>query len=158
MLAQQLFDQCSLVCGGVIQQYNHWAAQMLQQFAQIQTDLILPDVVIEEQIVEPQVAPLRAYRNSGKDGDLVTSSLAVAMNGSFALRRPGSDHVRNQQETRFIGKDDVGTQPCGVFFIRAHSFCFQRSIWSSSRSRARLSGFCGFQPRLCSKRPIWSGW
>jgi hypothetical protein len=64
MLALKLFDRCSLVCGGVIQQYAHRAAQMTRQFTQIQADLILPDVVIEEQLVEPQVAPLRAHRSS----------------------------------------------------------------------------------------------
>lgn len=64
MLVLKLFDRCSLVCGGVIQQYKHRAAQRSQQFTQIQADLILPDVVIEEQIVEPQAVPLGAYGNS----------------------------------------------------------------------------------------------
>jgi len=52
MLVQQLFDRCSFVCGGVIQHNDDRAAQVTQQFAQKHTDLILPDVVIEEQVVE----------------------------------------------------------------------------------------------------------
>jgi len=57
MLAQKGFDRRSLVCGGVIQQNNHWATQMTQQLPQKQADLILPDVVIEEQIVQSQAMP-----------------------------------------------------------------------------------------------------
>ena len=120
-------------------------------------NLILPDVVIEEQIVKPQAMSAGAYGNSRNDGKLVSPSLAVTMNGSLSLRSPGPDHIGNQHEARFVGKDDVGTQPCGVFFMRGHSSRFQRSISSSFRSSARRSGFCGVHPRLCIKRPIWSG-
>jgi hypothetical protein len=35
----------------------------------------------------------------------------------------------------------VGTQPRSVFFTRSQSWRFQRSIFSSSRSKARRSGF-----------------
>ena len=64
MLAQNLFDRCSLVGGGVIQQNDDWAAQVAQQLAQKYADLQLPDVVIEEQIVEAQMMPSGAYGNS----------------------------------------------------------------------------------------------
>src|SRR3954453_19872165 len=69
--------------------------------------------------------------NSRNDGDFVSPSLAVTMNGSLPLRSPGSDHIGNQKEARFVGEDDMGTQPCSVFFMRGHSSCFQRSISSS---------------------------
>lgn len=157
MSIEKLFDRCSFMRRRVIEQYDEGAAQMAQQLTQEHTDFILPDVVIEEQVVEAKTMPPRTYRNSRNDGDLVPPSLAVAMNGGLALRSPGSDHVGNQQEARFIGKDDMGAQPCGVFFMRGHSSCFQRSISSSSRSSARRSGFCGVHPRLCIRRPIWSG-
>ena len=51
MSMQQQFDRSSLVRGGVIQQKDHRAAQVTQQFTQKHTDLILPDVVIEEKTV-----------------------------------------------------------------------------------------------------------
>jgi hypothetical protein len=35
----------------------------------------------------------------------------------------------------------MGRQPPGVFFTRAHRSRFHRSMASSSRSRARRSGF-----------------
>jgi hypothetical protein len=31
--------------------------------------------------------------------------LAVIVNRSTPLRRPGLGHIRNQEETRFVGKD-----------------------------------------------------
>jgi len=157
MLVEKLFDRCSFVRRRVIEQYDDWAAQMAQQLTQEHTDFILTDVVIEEQVVEAKTMPPGAYGNPRNDGDLVPSPLAMTMDGSLSLRSPGSDHVGNQQEARFIGKDDMGTQPCSVFFMRGHSSCFQRSISSSSRSSARRSGFCGVHPRLCIRRPIWSG-
>jgi hypothetical protein len=75
------------------------------------------------------------------DRDLVAAPLAMTMDGSLALRRPGLDDIGNQEEARFISKDYMGTQPRSVFFIRGQSFCFQRSIACSSRSSARRSGF-----------------
>jgi hypothetical protein len=132
-------------------------AQMAEQLAQEYANLVLPDVVMEEQIVKPQAMSAGAYGNSRNDGDFVSPSLPVTMNGSLLLRSPGPDHIGNQQQAQFVGKDDVGTQPCSVFFIRRHSSCFQRSISSSFRSNARRSGFWGVHPKLCIKRSIWSG-
>jgi hypothetical protein len=59
----------------------------------------------------------RAYGDSRNDGDLIPPSLAMTMDGSFALRSPGSDHFGYQQEAKFIGKDDMGTQSC-IIFVR----------------------------------------
>ena len=140
--------------GGIIQQSNDWAAQMAQQLAQKPADLLLPDVVEEEQIIEAEPMPPRAQRNSGDDGDLLPPPLAVAMKGSLPRRSPRPHHVGNEQKARFVGKDYVGAQPRSVFFMRGQSFPFQRSMASSFRSRARRSGFCTLQPRLCSRRPI----
>ena len=157
MPAEKLFERRPFVRGGVIQQNDDGAEQMAQQFTQKHADLILPDVVVEEQIVQTKTMPSGAYGDSRNNGDLVPPALAVAMNGSLSLWLPSSHHVGNQLEARFIGKDEMGAQPCGVFFIRGQSFCFQRAIFSSFRSSARRSGFCGVQPRLCIRRPIWSG-
>jgi hypothetical protein len=51
----------------------------------------------------------------------------------------------------------MGAQPSSVFLTRGQSFRFQRWMASSSRSRARVSGFWRVQPRLCVGRPITSG-
>ena len=154
MSAKNLFDRFSLVRGGVIEQNNDRPVQVAEQLAQKYANLVLSDFVIEEQIVKMSAG---AYGNSRNDGDFVSPSLAVTMDGSLSLLSPGPDHIGNQQEARFVCKDDMGTQPCSVFFMRGHSSCFQRSISSSFRSSARRSGFCGVHPWLCIKRPIWSG-
>lgn len=64
MLAEQLFDRHTLVRGGIIQKDNDRAAQMTQQFTQERADLILPDVVIEEQVAEADTMPPRTDGNS----------------------------------------------------------------------------------------------
>src|SRR5437879_5239968 len=156
VLMQELVERVSLMGGGVIQQNNDGAAQVSQQLPQKNADLLLSDVVIEEQIVKAQLLPLGAQRNSGYDGDLVSSPLAMTMNGSLPFRRPGSDHRGDQEEAGFVRKYDVGTQPRSVFFTRGQFLCFQRLIFPSSRSNARRSGFCGVHFKLCIKRPTWA--
>lgn len=141
MPPKQVLEWFPLVRGGIVQQHNERSPEMPQQLTQEATDFLLPNVVKKEEIVEAQVMPPRAHRNSRNDGNLVAPSLVMAENGGLALRSPGSDHVGDQEEARFIGKDDVGAQPRSVFFIRSQSFCFQRSMDFSSRSSARRFGF-----------------
>ncbi len=141
MSLEQVLERLPLVRGGIIQQNDDRSPEMPQQLTQEPADLLLPNVVKKEEIVEAQVMPPRAHRNSGNDGDLVAPSLAMAIHGSLALRSPGSDHVGDQEEARFIGKDDVGTHPRSVFFIRSQFFCFQRPMAFSFCSSARRSGF-----------------
>lgn len=95
VLMQELLERFSLMGGGVIQHNNDWAAQVVQQLPQKYTDLLLTDVVVEEQIVEAQVASLGAERNSGDYRDFVASPLAMPMDGGLPLRRPGSGHRGN---------------------------------------------------------------
>ena len=103
-------------------------------------DFQLADIVEPELVVQVQAVALGADGDSRDDGDLV-ATIAVAMDGRLAAGRPGLDYVGDQEESGFVGKDEVGAQPCGVFFSRGQSFCFQRSMASSSRSAARRSGF-----------------
>jgi len=64
MLAEKLFERRSLVRGGVIEENNDRAAQAAQQFAQKRANLLLPDVVVEKQIVKSQTMPAGTYGNS----------------------------------------------------------------------------------------------
>lgn len=93
---EECLEWFPLVRGGIIQQNDHRASQMPQQLMQKQTDLLLPDVVQEQQIVEAQPVALGAHRNSGNDRDLAPSPLAMTMHRGLALRSPGPDHVGNQ--------------------------------------------------------------
>lgn len=102
--------------------------------------LLLPDIAEPEMVVKAEVLSFRTDGDSRDGGDLV-ATIAMAKDRSAAAGRPGFDDIGDQEESGFVGKYEVGTQPCSVFFTRGHSFCFQRSMASSSRSMARLSGF-----------------
>lgn len=64
MFFEDLFDGRSFVGRGVVEQKDDWASEAAQQLPQEHTDLVLPYVVVEEQIVEPQAMPLGTYGNS----------------------------------------------------------------------------------------------
>ena len=105
MLSQKLLEGLSLVGGGIIQEDDHGAPQMAQQSAEKRANLLLPDVVEVKLIVQAQALSLGACGNSGNDRDLVAPTLAVIVNRSTSLRRPGLGHIRNKEEARFVGKD-----------------------------------------------------
>ena len=120
----RLWSGFPLVRGGIIQQNNHRAAQMPQQFTQKPADLLLPDVVKEEQIVEAQPMPPGAQRNSGNDGDLVPPPLAMTMDGSLALRSPGPDHVGNRAGSPIHRQRLCGRPAAQRFFYPRPVFLF----------------------------------
>ena len=57
MLLEEALEWLPLVSGGIVQRHNDRAAEMPQQLPQKTTDLVLPDVVKKEEIVEAQVVP-----------------------------------------------------------------------------------------------------
>ena len=140
MAALEFRQRFSVVGLRVVQDGDHWAAQVPQQIAKEHANLIVPNVVEVKLVEKPQALALGADGDSRDDGDFVTA-ITVPVHRSLAARRPGLDHIRNQQESGFVGKDDVGAQPRSVSFTRGHSFRFQRSIASSFRSTAPFSGF-----------------
>ncbi len=150
---EELPEGPALVRGGVIQENNEGAAELPQQLAQKQADFFLTDVVVEEEVVEAQAVSLGAQRDAGNDGDFIPAPLPIMEEGSRAPRCPSPNHQGSQQKAAFIGKNYVGAQPRGVFFTRGQSFRFQRSMASSSRSRARPSGFWRDQLIRCRSFP-----
>lgn len=140
MAALKFRQRYSVVSLRVVQDCDHRAAQVPQYIAKEHANLIVSNIVEVELVEKPQALALGADGDSRDDGDFVPA-VTVPMHRSLASRRPGLDHIGDQQESGFVGKDDVGAQPSGVFFTRGHSFCFQRSISCSFRSTARFSGF-----------------
>ena len=57
MLLEEVLEWLPLVSGGIVQQNNDPTPEMPQQLTQKTTDLVLPDVVKKEEIIEAQVAP-----------------------------------------------------------------------------------------------------
>ncbi len=82
--------------------------------------------------------PLAKPRPSGGEGH----------DRGLTHRAPGLPDRRDQEEARFVGKDEMGAQPCGVFFTRGQPARFQAAMAASSRSTARRSGVWGLQPSL----------
>ena len=140
MASLELYQRLSVVSCRVIQDRDHGAAQVPQEIAKEHADLFVSNIVAVELVEKPQELALRTAGDSRDDGDFVPT-VTMPMHRSLTSRRPGLDHIRDQQESGFVGEDDVGTQPRSVFFTRGHSSCFQRSISSSFRSTARFSGF-----------------
>ena len=103
--AEEPAERCAVVRGGVVQQNDDWTPEVAEQLAEKQAHFFLSDVVEEKQIVEAQVPPSGADRDSGDDRDFVSAPLTMILKGSRALGRPSSDHQGSQQEARFIGKN-----------------------------------------------------
>ena len=71
MLSEKSLQRLSLVGGGVIQQDDHRAPQVAQQAAQKHADLLLPNIVEVELVVQAQTLLFGAYRDSRNDRNLV---------------------------------------------------------------------------------------
>jgi hypothetical protein len=94
----EFLERLPLMGCGVIEQNNDRAAQVPQQLTEKHTDLLLPNVVEEEKIVEIQVLSLGTERNPRDHRDSVPSSLPMMMDRSLPLRSPGANHRGNQEE------------------------------------------------------------
>lgn len=141
-LAAERADGITAVNLPIVPDDDHWSAQVAQQVSQEGTDLLMLDVLGMEAPIEPQPLAPRAHRHAGDDRDLV-AAIAMPDDRRLATRGPGPAHGRNQQEARLVDEDEMGAQPRSVFFTRGHFTRFQRSMAASSRSSARVSGFCG---------------
>ena len=124
----------------IVQDCDYWTTQVPQEVAEEHAYLLVTDIVEVDLVEKAQMLALRTDSDSRDDGEFV-ATIAMTMHRSLAPRRPGLDNIRDQQESGFVGKHDVGAQPRSVFFTRGQSFRFHCSIASSSRSTARFFGF-----------------
>jgi hypothetical protein len=140
MPTSEFFDGVALVDRRVVQQDHNLTPQMAEELAQEKDYLLLSNVIVEQQVIEPQPLRLGAERNSRDKGDLV-SSIGVLNDRGLPHRSPGLNHVGNEHESGLVGENYVGAQLRGFFLMRGHFLRFQRSIFSGSRSAARFLGF-----------------
>ena len=130
----------SFVNAGVVPDHDDVPTEVAEEVAKELADLVVPDVLGVALKVEAD-APAPGSQGDARDhGDAIVS-VAVMDDGRLAAGSPGLSHRGDQEEARLVDEDDVGTQPRSVFFTRGQSLRFQRSMASSSRSRARRSGF-----------------
>ena len=136
----KLLDQLASVRLAAVPEQKHVASQMPEQVTQEGADLGLLDVLRVQLEVEVQPATFRAHRDGGDSGDAVPT-IEMTDDRRLADRSPGLGDRGRQQEARFVGEDEVGTQPRCVFFSRGHSSPTNRPIRFSSCSSARFFGF-----------------
>jgi len=129
----------------VVQQHDQMTTDLTQEMPQEDGHLFTLDVVLVELAVQ------RAMESPGTDGDAGDSrdpvvGIPVMHDGGLSDRTPRLAHGRDQEEPGFVDKQDVGRQPCGVFFTAGQTDRFQSAIATSLRSTARRSGFWWLHP------------
>jgi hypothetical protein len=150
-------DQVALVGVASVPEQEHVTAEMPEQVTKEEAYLRLLDVLEMQLEVEVEAPPDGADRD-GRDGRDPIAAIEVTDNGRLADRRPCLRDRWRQEEAGFVGKNEVGTQPRGVFFSRGHSSRTNRRMAVSSRSMARFCGFWWLHPSRCIRRPTWSRW
>jgi hypothetical protein len=153
----ELSDQLALVRATSVPEQEHVTPQVAEQVAEEAANLRLLDVLVVQLEVQVGALAKGAERNRGDRGDAV-AAIEVTHDRRSAHGGPGLRDRRRQEEARFVGEDEVGTQPRGVFFSRGHSCRTNRRMAASSRSSARFRGFWWLHPSRCISRPTWSRW
>jgi hypothetical protein len=115
-------------------------AQMAQQVPEEGADLVMLDVLRVALEVQTD-APTPGSNGDSRDHGNTIMPVAMMNDGCLTTRSPGLPYRRDQEEARLVNEDDVGSQPCSVFFTLGQVFRFHRSMTSSFRSSARRSGF-----------------
>ncbi len=133
-------DPFSFVNARVVPDHDDPPAEMAQQVAEKIAHLAVPDVLGVALKVQAD-APMPGRDGDSRDHRDAIMPVAMTDERRLPTRRPGLPDRRNQEEARLVDENDVGTQPRSVFFTRGQFLRFHRSIFSSSRSKARRSGF-----------------
>ena len=119
----------------VIQKDDQMAGYLMQQMAEAHRHFFALDVVFIQLAVK---RTMKAFRTDGDAGDGGNAIVTILMmnNGCFPNRAPRFANRGNQEEARFVNKDEMGRQPCGVFFTRGQTDRFHSAMTASFRSMA----------------------
>jgi hypothetical protein len=150
--AEQVLHGLAAVDAAVVQQHDEVAGDLAQQGAEEGCDLVALDIVLIQLAVQRAVAAPRADGDAGDGRDAVVR-VPVPHDRRLPHRPPRLADRGNQEEARFVDEDEVGPQPCGVFFTRGQPDCFHAAMAPSSRSTARRSGVWWLQPSWCRSLP-----
>jgi len=123
-----------------------------EQPSQEVAGLELSDVFRVE--LKVKVEALAAGRNRDpRDGGDPVAPIEMMNRWRLAHGSPGAGDRGGQLEAGFVGEDEVGTQPPGVFFTRGQSSRMKRRISALLRSSAFFCGFWWLHPRACRSLP-----
>ena len=136
----------------IIQQDHQMASYLSQKLAEERRYLFAMEIVLIELAVQ---GTMETFRTDGNPRDRRDPVMIIPMkhNRCLSHRTPGLMDRGDQEETRFVDKDEVGCQPCGVFFTRGQTDRFHSAMAASLRSKARRSGFWWLQPIWCRSLP-----
>jgi len=136
----------------IIQQDNQMPSNLSQKLPEEPSHFLTMDIVLIELTVE---GAMEAFRADAETGDGRDPIMTVSMKHERGLshRTPGLLDRRDQEEARFVDEDEMGCQPCGVFFTRGQTDRFHAAMAASSRSTARRSGFWWLHPILWRSLP-----
>jgi len=144
-MREKLLDRWAAMDSSVVQQHHQMPTNLAQQMPQKKNDFFSGDVVLIKLTIQRAVKPVGTHSNSRDSGDAIMP-VPVGQDRCPAHRTPRLMDRRDQEEAGFINEDEVGFQPCGVFFTAGQTFRFQSSMTNSLRSIARRSGFWWLHP------------
>ena len=128
------------------------ASYLSQELAEERRHFFSLDIVLIELAVQCTMETFRTDSNTRDRRDPVVR-IPMKHDRCLSHRTPGLMDRRDQEEARFVDKDEMGCQPCGVFFTWGQTDRFHFSMAASSRSTARRSGFWWLQPILWRSLP-----
>jgi len=149
---EKLLHRIATMNFAIIQQNDQVALYLTQQVAEKCRHFFALNIVLIELRVQ---CTMEAFWTDGDTRDGRDPLMRIPMNQDRCLphRTPGLTDRGDQEEARFVDKDEMGCQPCGVFFTRGQTDRFHSAMASSSRSTARRSGFWWLQPIWCRSLP-----
>ena len=151
---QVLGDDLGSVAGQSVSDEDKGTAQMTSERSKEWNQPRGGDILIGAQRkVQARATPAWRQGQGGDDGHLVASAAALVQDRGLAAGRPTAPHERGEQQAALVDQHQARIQAPRLFLIRGQSAFTHRWIATSSRSRARRSGFCGLQPSLRSTRP-----
>ncbi len=141
MVVEEGLDLGALVNGSPIPQQEDGTGDVAQQMLEESQHFMGGQVFLVELNVQSRPAPTRRHRERGDGRDLIPL-VVMAQDGSPPDRGPSLPQIGDEEEAALVEEGEMGAQPPSLFFRAGHLCRFQRSIFSSSRSTARRSGFC----------------
>jgi hypothetical protein len=143
--SEEFLHRIAAMDGAVVQQHDQVTTDLTQEMAQEDGHLLALNVVLVKLAVQRAMEAPGADSDPGDSGDSVVA-IPMMHDGGLSDRTPRFAHGRDQEEPGFVDKQDVGRQPCGVFFTAGQTDRFQSAMAASLRSTARRSGFWWLQP------------
>ena len=142
---EQFVDGIIAMGCAIIQKHHQMAGDLTQQMTKASHYFFALNIVLVQVTVPRTMEAFRADGNTRNGRDPVVP-IPMMDHRRLADRAPRLPNRRDQEEPRFVHQDEVGCQPCGVFFTRGQTDCFHSAMTASLRSMARRSGFWWLQP------------